>query len=442
MRLPLDNSAGWLTVRDHPLRFLLALEWLLLLFVALACFSNLSPGQAFFPRTIAPLPFLPPPFLRVFQLLILGMITLSGFWLPQKRGRWIYLGGLYGLILFLSYGGRLPLFQLLYVVFVARSCLLTRGRERWLLTGLVMVTVGVIQADRVQFWDLPLNRIALDRLILAVQVGTTILLGLILVFLQILVTALLAAQQSRSQLAQANEQLRRYALQIEDIAILQERNRIAREIHDALGHSLTAFNLHLEGAMRLLDADRASPDLSKFTKAKTLLQEAQALGKTVLQDVRRSVSILRIHAIPAQSLDDAIGLLCEDHERSTRIRPSYSNRLSAQRSPAQLSPQLSPAQTTALYRIVQESLTNIAKYAEAQSVAIVLDSIDNQGLLQISDDGLGFTPSQTQMGFGLQGMSERAIALGGHFDLKTAPDQGCTITLRFPLPHAHSPTHR
>jgi signal transduction histidine kinase len=288
-------------------------------------------------------------------------------------------------------------------------------RWRWVLSIGVIATIVLIQVDRSQSWIAPQSPVVMQKLIVGLQIGGITLLALVLLFLQLLITIVLAERQGRAELAQANRKLRTYALQIEDIATLQERNRIAREIHDALGHSLTAFNLHLEGALRLLDRNPV--------KAKTLLQEAQDLGKATLQDVRRSVTILRTDPLHDRSLAAAVQVLCEDHVRSTRTQPIC--QLQA--------PALSPAQTTVVYRMIQESLTNIAKYANATIVTIDLAQQAEQVTLKIQDNGVGFALAQTHMGFGLQGMRERITSLDGQLEIITRPNQGCQIIATFPI---------
>jgi signal transduction histidine kinase len=405
----------WLTPRNHPLRFLLGMEWALLLLVMLSCFPVLLPWQTLFPMLA------PAPIVTGLNLLCLLGVLITGLALPtvNRRDRVFYLIGLYGLILLPTIWGRLPLFQLLYVVYIARSCLICPVRWRWVLSIGVIATIVLIQVDRSQSWIAPQSPVVMQKLIVGLQIGGITLLALVLLFLQLLITIVLAERQGRAELAQANRKLRTYALQIEDIATLQERNRIAREIHDALGHSLTAFNLHLEGALRLLDRNPV--------KAKTLLKEAQDLGKATLQDVRRSVTILRTDPLHDRSLAAAVQVLCEDHARSTRTQPTCQFQTLA----------LSPAQTTVVYRMIQEALTNIAKYANATIVTIDLAQQAEQVTLKIQDNGVGFALAQTHMGFGLQGMRERITSLDGQLEIITRPNQGCQIIATFPIALNH-----
>lgn len=210
-----------------------------------------------------------------------------------------------------------------------------------------------------------------------------------------------------------------YALKIEQLAIEQERNRIAREIHDSLGHSLIAFNLHLEAAMRLMSSD---PE-----EAKDLLIEAKQVSATALQEVRLSVSALRTDPLQGRSLATVIQLLADDFQRSTGIAPL---------SEIHINQPLSSAVQLAVYRIVQEALTNICKYAEATQVSIHLETSSDLKLT-VRDNGKGFDIHQNITGFGLRGMEERTLSQLGKFEVISTPGNGCQITAWFPLPAAN-----
>ncbi len=146
--------------------------------------------------------------------------------------------------------------------------------------------------------------------------NSALLFGLILVFVLLLVGSLLAERQSRQDLAIANHQLRQYALLIEDQTILQERNRIAREIHDSLGHSLTAQSIQLEYVAMLLSDD--------VKRAGRHLQTARQLGKEALQNVRHSVGSLRSHPLKGRSLTTALAKLLQEFEQTTGIQTNSS----------------------------------------------------------------------------------------------------------------------
>jgi signal transduction histidine kinase len=401
-----------LPVRRHPFRFLLQLEWVLLFLVLLN-----------------EIPIMPRHSMLRWRELNLGCLLafgIMGLRLPAG-GRWqklLYAAIALGLILLASFAGGLRLFALLYVVFVIRNCLIFEGLTQSVMTGLAFLLALSTQIYRVQTFDrLPRIMPLLPRLrgadrVEMLLISTSLLLGLVLLFLQLLINAMLAERKSREQLATANQQLRQYALRIENVATLQERNRIAREIHDSLGHTLTVFNLHLEAALRLWQSNPA--------EAQALIVEAKQLGATTLQEVRQSVATLRTDPLQGKSLAQAIGDLAEDFQRFTTIPPDL------QLSVTDLAP---ISLKTAIYRIVQEGLTNIYKYANATQVSIQL-YIAEGVTLTIQDNGQGFQPEQITTGFGLQGMRERVLALNGTFEVMTAPDRGCQIVAKFPH-HPH-----
>jgi signal transduction histidine kinase len=131
--------------------------------------------------------------------------------------------------------------------------------------------------------------------------------------------------------------------------------------------------------------------------------------------------------LQGRSLESALLSLVNDFQRSTQITPKWLFHVQET---------LPDALNTATYRIIQESLTNICKYAQATAVAIQIELLtEDEKNLQVSiqDNGQGFDLNQTKTGFGLQGMQERTNALSGHFQINTAPQQGCKIVARFPI---------
>jgi signal transduction histidine kinase len=245
--------------------------------------------------------------------------------------------------------------------------------------------------------------------------GFVSLFGGMLLSLQLLVDRILAEKQAKEELAIANQRIRSYALRAQENGSLQERNRIAREIHDSLGHSLTALNLHLEMAVKL---SQVKPE-----KSREVLVEAKRLGSIALRDVRQSVSALRSDPMHNQDLPTAIHKLADEFKLSNYIQPICH---------LDLPEQLPPSVAITIYRIIQEALTNISKYAHATAVTIDIRTESNSIELQITDNGRGFIPTNNLTGFGLQGMRERVLSLQGEFDLISAPDRGCQILASIP----------
>lgn len=393
----------------HSFRLMLYLEWILL---GITLLGEIRPSRHGISTTT----------------LTLSILTLIGFGLMglklptgQTRDKVLYTGLEFGL-LFLAFllDSRPDFFPLLGLIIIIRSCLIFGQVNSLIVAGLVfiafllMLFLGLSSPRPPRHRPIPES---FANTILTLKLNTAVTFGLAVLFILLLVNALLAERQSREKLRQTNDQLRQYALRIEDQATLQERNRIAREIHDALGHALTAQSIQLENALLFLPPD------AKETKS--FLQEAKQLGARALQEVRRSVSTLRADPLKGQSLETAIASSVMEFQQTTGMMPDYTIQLS-QPIPREIS--------TALYRIVQESLTNIYKHSAATRVKIHLWDTPEAIHLQIDDNGQGFDPQRNTTGFGLQGMRERTAALGGQFFLVSQPGLGCRITVSIRLP--------
>ncbi|MEI2583805.1 sensor histidine kinase [Scytonema sp. PRP1] len=400
---------------NHPFRFLLYLEWILLAFAALtaALPSHSSRLQARFPE------------LTICSLMLFGLMGLR---LPTRNHitKILYTAAEIFLIIIIDFfGGRTArIFPFFYVILVTRSCLIFQLPGRLVVTALSFVLFLI--TFRRRFARIVLSPASQERF-LFFTLSFVLVFGLALLFVLLMMNAVISERESREKLAIANEKLRQYALQIENQATLEERNRIAREIHDSLGHSLTALNLQLETGLKLWQ--------SNPTKAQAFLAKAKELGSKALQDVRQSVSTMRSHPLQEQSLEQAIASLAENVQRSTGVAPICQIHLSHPL-PVEIS--------TAIYRIVQESFTNICKYAQATEIKLEITKIKNSLQLRISDNGIGFDLTQNTTGFGLQSMRDRTLALGGYFNINSAPGSGCQITATIPLSRSlvtHLETH-
>jgi two-component system, sensor histidine kinase and response regulator len=225
----------------------------------------------------------------------------------------------------------------------------------------------------------------------------------------------LTVRRLQAQLREALEQERSLNQRIEEIAVLEERNRIARDIHDSLGHALVALNIQIETALTLW---QDAPE-----RAYTFLVEAKQLGSEALTSVRQSVSDIRANPLEGRLLEGAIATLIQEFHHTTGILPECH---------IDLSQPLSNQVNTVVYRIVQEGLTNIYKHANATAVQLQIETTADALLLVLQDDGNGFQVDQNRTGFGLQGMRERTDALGAQLEITSVPGDGCRIIARFP----------
>jgi signal transduction histidine kinase len=234
-------------------------------------------------------------------------------------------------------------------------------------------------------------------------------------FTAVVTELLLREQRARVELAEANRQLRGYAAQAEELATTQERNRVARDIHDGLGHHLTVVQMQVQAARAVL---RSDPD-----RADDVLAKAQHQSTEALAEVRRSVAALREprHAAPlAEALkelaaDTSAAGVPTELETAGTVRPL-------------------PAEAEeSLFRAAQEGLTNVRKHAAAREARLLLDyREDGTVLLEVRDDGLGTAGSAQGAGFGLLGVRERVARLGGRVAVESAPGRGTTLRVVVP----------
>jgi signal transduction histidine kinase len=242
---------------------------------------------------------------------------------------------------------------------------------------------------------------------------------LVAVVFAAVVTELLRREQAmRRELATAHEQLRERAAEVERLAAAQERNRLARDIHDGLGHSLTVVAMQLQAARALLadGADGHGPVDGVLGKAQHQSQEA-------LAEVRRSVRVLREPRV-LPPLTTALRDLAA--ESSAAGLPTELTVVGDER------PVPDPVHE-ALFRTAQEGLTNVRKHADASRAEVVLDYGSGAVRVAVRDDGRGAgAPGPDGGGVGLLGLRERAEDLGGHLDLAPAPGGGCALTVEVP----------
>lgn len=221
-------------------------------------------------------------------------------------------------------------------------------------------------------------------------------------------------ERMASELAVANRHLGAYAAQAEELAAARERNRLAREIHDSLGHYLTVVRVQLEAALAVHER---GPEL-----ALDAVRKAQALAGEGLREIRNSIATLRAAPLERRTLCEALLALVAESEAgglSVKMEVQGTER------------ELSAAAGLTLYRAAQEGLTNVRKHAAGARPRLLLTFGSNDTVsLMVSDDGPG--AESTNGGFGLLGLRERAALLGGSFSTRTAPGSGFTLTIELP----------
>ncbi len=230
------------------------------------------------------------------------------------------------------------------------------------------------------------------------------------------------AEQLMEELEKANVQLAAYATQAEELAMTQERNRLAREIHDNLGHTLTTVNVQIEAAKVIMD--------SEPNRALDAMNKAQELTQKGLSRVRESVAALRESPVSNRPLAEAIASL---------VKEAKSSGIVTEFKVAGEPPDLEHKVALALYRAAQEGLTNVRRHARASRVDVLLDFLPNEVRLEIKDNGVGAT--DTNGGFGLLGIRERMQLLGGKLEISSGLGKGFCLTASVPLSHEDKRTN-
>lgn len=230
------------------------------------------------------------------------------------------------------------------------------------------------------------------------------------------------SQQLLVALQMAHDQLRAFTTQAQQLAVSEERNRLAREMHDALGHRLTVAVVQLEGAQRLIPTE---PERSA-----SMIEAMRAQLKQALAELRQTVSALRSPENAATlpgSLETAVSHLAQTFQEATGLPVHV-------QLPEDV-PLLPEAHRLALYRAAQESLTNVQRHANAQQAWLNLVANDEQVTLTVADDGQGFRGEGADGRFGLVGLRERAKQLGGVLTLGAAKQGGAQLCMQLPIPH-------
>jgi signal transduction histidine kinase len=217
-----------------------------------------------------------------------------------------------------------------------------------------------------------------------------------------------------TELATANQRLREYAMQVEELAIAKERNRLAREIHDGLGHYLTTVHMQIRAAQAVMKNDPQ--------RSMEIMHTAQNVTQEALADIRRSVGALRLTAGETLPLTDEMRKMLLGYEMA-----GLKTGLNIIGQPRHLAPK----SHLTLYRALQEGLSNINKHAAASQVSVKLDYSNEKWVrLAIEDDGRG--TNQFDGGFGLMGLRERAILLEGEFKVTSSPGNGFKLEIGVP----------
>jgi signal transduction histidine kinase len=234
-------------------------------------------------------------------------------------------------------------------------------------------------------------------------------------------TSRLRTEKLLYDLGESHAQLTDYASRVEELAVTDERNRLAREVHDSLGHYLTAINVQLRKASAFRDKDPKQADQA--------VEDSKRLAHEALEDVRRSVGILRASGQPF-ALSRALREL---------ITPLQTDKLSITLQIDGSEEQFARTALMALYRAAQEGLTNVQRHAQARRADLTVRFADDYAILTVTDNGVGFDteklnelPVGRSGSYGLQGVRERMELVGGTAQVTSTKNVGTTLTLTAP----------
>lgn len=364
---------------------------------------NITPGEGWFGHG------------RIFALILFLLfgILLAYFLRLEQNPTYVHLYFLAQSTLILAIYAQDPPqtlnIQILFFVLSSQSMLFLPVRQGflWVMYFFLATVLGEVHADGWQGY--------LSYLIF---LGGYVLFA---AFGNALAQAIFARRQSQQlleELQEAHKQLKAYALQVQQLAVSEERNRLAREVHDALGHRLTVAVVQLEGAQRLIpkEPERAAVMVGNMRKE---LKEA-------LSDLRQTVADLRLSATDDLPLSVALIRLTQSFQEATGLTIHSDI-------PADL-PDLPASYRHTLFRAAQECLTNVQRHAQAQNVWLALAVVDEMITLTVRDDGQNGLPEIRKGHYGLQGLQERAGQLNGRLYLNSQND-GAQITLQLLLPH-------
>ncbi|MGB9753425.1 sensor histidine kinase [Roseiflexus castenholzii] len=229
------------------------------------------------------------------------------------------------------------------------------------------------------------------------------------------------AEELLAQLKASHDELRAARERELKMAAIEERVRLARDIHDGLGHYLTILNVQLQAASRLLQRD---PE-----RAAAVIATCREVAQTALDEVRRSVAAMQPSPLDGHSLDVAIERLIDDFRLSTAIDVRFVQ--------AGDLPALPQTLAMTLYRAVQEGLTNARKHGNASQIDVTLTFLPETARLTIRDNGQPNNDAHEGSGFGLTGLRERIERLGGVLRAGPLPEGGFLLDIVAPVARAN-----
>jgi NarL family two-component system sensor histidine kinase YdfH len=355
--------------------------------------------------------------LILFTLLFLLHIALHFSWMVKK----FFTSRIWYILYFIIQG------LLIFAISVMNEL---NGFTIGLYMGMAGVAVGILWPNRIGTILSGLYFFTLSSLNTILEWGwreylnTLPLFALMFLFVYTYVIAFLRQEAARERtqallkdLEDAHQKLSEYATRVEELTIAEERQRMARELHDTLAQGLAGLIMQLEAVDSYMDNENTG-------QAQVVTQQAMQSARTTLADARRAIQNLRTSAQEKEKLSNVLGREVDQFTKNSGISTTYEFAAKEEDIPATFAADI--------HRILQEALRNISRHANAKHVLVRLETGDGKLKLSIKDDGHGFDVQEAleKPGrFGLGGMQERARKLGGDLTFESTVDIGTAIQL-------------
>ena len=361
-----------------------------------------------------------PGYNNVTLIAVYSIYFLLGWIFPSNRPYWLrcsyILIGLTVVVCFRSVGVDIGLFVFFYL---AKSYFLLGHRTTLIITAFTAIPwtvseyLGELKSLKSSV-PIPANSVLNPQNSLKFIFFTLVIYTAASTF-NFMFTSMIVSEQKTLQRAEELSQ------QVEKLAATLERTRIAREIHDSLGHTLTDLDIQLEVAQKLRPRSVYPLSLSRnLEKSFQAVDTAKILARQCIEDVSQALHQMRQSDFDLKS---ALTSLMEQLRQNSQLKVQFEFNL----------PQLNLYKSYQIYCIVKEAMMNVQKHARASQVSFSGNSNSGGIVLNMKDNGIGFDSEKKPTGFGLQGMMERVQLLGGKIEIKTALNQGTQIQITLPL---------
>ena len=344
-------------------------------------------------------------------LYALRFLTRSAGWRPTAVGEGIFFAANLAICL-AEFRCGVPYYPWVFFVFLGYMLVVLPKRLSWVIGAVATLLFVPMEVG----WNHVMALSFLNWLIWLYPLAFVWFLGL---FYQ----QLLDTNRERSRLI---EELQTAKIALEqardregELATLRERERLARDLHDTLGHALVTLTVQLEAAQRLLAVDPP--------RVAAALADMQKLSRTSMDDLRRALDNLRTSGLGDRPFAAALQDLCTDAGQRFKVKVDGQLATGADALP--------PSVAEVLWRVAQEGLTNVGRHAQARQVHVNLNLLPREITLRMADDGVGLPAGAEDMPghYGLRGLRERVEGLGGTFTLATPEGGGTIMEARLPI---------